>query len=52
MRLKKENIIIKHIIENKSKEYILELIKNKETQEQELDTLYDENTNNIQIKIM
>lgn len=43
-------LITKYIIENKSKEYILELIKNKEIQEQELDTLYDEFVYNLKPK--
>ena len=38
-------LLMKYIIDNKSKEYILELIKSKEMQEQELDTLYEEFVN-------
>ena len=38
-------LLMEYIIDNKSKEYILELIKSKEMQEQELDTLYDEFVN-------
>lgn len=43
-------LIMKYIIENKPRKYILELIKNKEMQEQELDTLYDEFVNNLKQK--
>lgn len=43
-------LIMKYIIENKPRKYILELIKNKEMQEQELDTLYDEFVNNLNPK--
>lgn len=43
-------LIMKYIIENKSKEYILELIKNKEMQEKELDIIYDEFKNKYKVK--
>ena len=35
-------VIMKYIVENKPRKYVLELIKNKKMQEQELDTRYEE----------
>lgn len=43
-------LLMKYIIENKSREYVLELIKNKEKQEQEIDTLYEECISNKQLR--